>query len=211
MTLDYYYAAGTCSLTGMIALDATGADYTPVAVTLAGDRAALRAVSPAGKVPALRIDGRTLTETIAILGWTARRFPAAGILPEEPEAMADAMSQLSWLASTLHIRRRQFARPMSFCADPAVQQALSAAARGPYWQELERFDAWLDDEADSAAAACLAVRAYALLVHDWARQDGLPVASLDHLSGLASAMRADPATAHALDLHAVRQATPLPA
>ncbi len=46
------------------------------------------ALNPEGKVPTLLVDGRPLTEVGAILFYLARRFPAAGLLPEGDEAEA---------------------------------------------------------------------------------------------------------------------------
>ena len=43
----------------------------------------------------------------AILFYLARRFPEAGLLPEGAEAEAQALSWLSFIASTLHPARRR--------------------------------------------------------------------------------------------------------
>jgi glutathione S-transferase len=65
------------------------------------------ALNPEGKVPTLLVDGRPLTEVAAILFYLARRFPEAGLLPEGGiEAEAQAISWMSFIASTLHPARR---------------------------------------------------------------------------------------------------------
>jgi glutathione S-transferase len=67
-----------------------------------------RAINPAGKVPTLMIDGRPLTEVAACLFYLAKRFPEAKLLPEgDVEAEAQAVSWMSFIASTLHPARRQ--------------------------------------------------------------------------------------------------------
>jgi glutathione S-transferase len=43
----------------------------------------------------------------AILFYLANRFPEAGLLPESDEAQAQAISWMSFLASTVHPARRQ--------------------------------------------------------------------------------------------------------
>jgi glutathione S-transferase len=63
-------------------------------------------MNPEGKVPTLLIDGRPLTEVAAILFYLARRFPKAKLLPDGPEAEAQALSWMSFAASTLHPARR---------------------------------------------------------------------------------------------------------
>ena len=66
------------------------------------------AINPSGQVPTLLIDGRPLTEVAAILFYLARRFPAAGLLPQhELEAQAQVVSWMSYIAATVHPARRQ--------------------------------------------------------------------------------------------------------
>lgn len=68
--------------------------------------AAFLAINPAGKVPTLIVDGTTLTEVAACLLYLARRFPEAGLLPGGLMAEAQAVSWMSFIASTLHPARR---------------------------------------------------------------------------------------------------------
>jgi glutathione S-transferase len=69
---------------------------------------AFLAINPEGKVPTLVIDGRALTEVAAILFYLAKRFPAANLLPQgDIEAEAQAVSWMSFIASTIHPARRQ--------------------------------------------------------------------------------------------------------
>jgi glutathione S-transferase len=69
--------------------------------------AAFLALNPEGKVPVLLIDGRPLTEVAAILFYLAKRFPEAELLPRDDlEAEAQAVSWMSFIASTLHPARR---------------------------------------------------------------------------------------------------------
>jgi glutathione S-transferase len=65
------------------------------------------ALNPEGKVPTLVIDGRPLTEVAAILFYLAKRFPDTELLPRDDiEADAQALSWMSFAASTLHPARR---------------------------------------------------------------------------------------------------------
>jgi glutathione S-transferase len=66
------------------------------------------ALNPEGKVPTLLVDGRPLTEVAAILFYLAKRFPDAGLLPHDDiEAEAQAISWMSFIASTLHPARKR--------------------------------------------------------------------------------------------------------
>ena len=63
-------------------------------------------LNPDGKVPTLLIDDRVLTEVAGILFYLARRFPDAALLPQDDiEAEAQAVSWMSFIASTLHPAR----------------------------------------------------------------------------------------------------------
>jgi glutathione S-transferase len=59
-------------------------------------------------VPTLLIEGRPLTEVAGILFYLARRFPDAGLLPDNvAEEEAKVVSWMSFLAATVHPARRQ--------------------------------------------------------------------------------------------------------
>jgi len=65
------------------------------------------ALNPEGKVPTLVIDGRPLTEVAANLWYLAKRFPAAGLLPQNDlAAEAEVVSWMSFIAATIHPARR---------------------------------------------------------------------------------------------------------
>lgn len=68
---------------------------------------AFLAINPAGKVPTLLVDGTPITEVAGCLLYLAKRFPEAGLLPSGPMAEAQAVSWMSFIASTLHPARRQ--------------------------------------------------------------------------------------------------------
>ena len=93
-----------------IALHEVGATFEARPVSFATKEhqgPAFRAINPEGKVPTLLIDGRRLTEVAGILFYLARRFPAAGLLPENDiEAEAQVVSWMSFIASTIHPARR---------------------------------------------------------------------------------------------------------
>ena len=105
--LTLYYAPGSSSFAAHIALNEVGAPFEgrrlsiPDKETRTPDYLAL---NPAGKVPALLIDGRVLTEVAAILFYLAKRFPEAGLLPgdDDIEGQAQVISWMSFVASGLH-------------------------------------------------------------------------------------------------------------
>ena len=104
--LTLYYAPGASSFAVHIALHEIGVAFEgkPMSFKTNDMRAAsYLALNPEGKVPTLVVDGRPLTEVAAILFYLARRFPDAGLLPRDDiEAEAQALSWMSFIASTLH-------------------------------------------------------------------------------------------------------------
>jgi len=104
--LTLFYAPGSSSLAPHIALNEAGATFETRRFSLADKQTRtpeFLAVNPAGKVPALLIDGRLLTEVAGILFYIARRFPEARLMPAGGiEAEAQTVSWMSFVASTVH-------------------------------------------------------------------------------------------------------------
>jgi glutathione S-transferase len=108
--LTLYFAPGASSMAVHIALHEIGAAFEgkPMSFRQNDMRSPeYLALNPEGKVPTLVVDGRPLTEVAAILFYLARCFPDAGLLPRDDiEAEAQALSWMSFIASTLHPARK---------------------------------------------------------------------------------------------------------
>jgi glutathione S-transferase len=109
--LTLYFAPGASSMAAHIALNEIGCAFEAVPVSFHKDEnrtADFLALNPEGKVPTLLIDGRPLTEVAGILYYLARAYPQAGLMPaDDPEAEAQVVSWMSFVASTIHPARRQ--------------------------------------------------------------------------------------------------------
>jgi glutathione S-transferase len=108
--LTLYLAPGSSSMAVHIALHEIGVPFETRTMSFTSQdmRAPeFLALNPEGKVPVLVVDGRPLTEVAAILFYLAKRFPDAELLPrDDPEAEAQALSWMSFSASSLHRARR---------------------------------------------------------------------------------------------------------
>jgi glutathione S-transferase len=108
--LTLYFAPGSSSMAVHVALHEIGVAFEPRPLSFkdGGLRAPdFLALNPEGKVPVLLVDGRPLTEVAAILFYLAKRFHEAKLLPrDDVEADAQALSWMSFIASTLHPARR---------------------------------------------------------------------------------------------------------
>ena len=109
--LTLYLAPGSSSMAAHIALHETGAAFEvrPMSFRRKDMQSPdFLKINPAGTVPTLLIDGRVLTEVAGILFYLARRFPQAELLPtDDIEAEAQAISWMSFIASTLHPARQK--------------------------------------------------------------------------------------------------------
>ena len=109
--LTLYFAPGSSSMAAHIALHEVGASFETRPMSFKNND--MRApeflkLNPDGKVPTLLIDGRVLTEVAGILFYLAKRFPDAGLLPQDDiEAESQAVSWMSFIASTLHPARQR--------------------------------------------------------------------------------------------------------
>ncbi len=108
--LTLYFAPGASSMAVHIALHEIGVPYEARPMSFRNNdmrSPGYRKLNPEGKVPTLVIDGRPLTEVAAILYYLAKRFPDAELLPRDDiEADAQALSWMSFAASTLHPARQ---------------------------------------------------------------------------------------------------------
>jgi glutathione S-transferase len=108
--LTLYFAPGASSMAVHIALHEIGVAFERRPMSFKNKdlrTTGYLALNPEGKVPTLVIDGRPLTEVAAILYYLAKRFPDAELLPDgDIEADAQALSWMSFAASTLHPARR---------------------------------------------------------------------------------------------------------
>ena len=77
--LTLYFSPGACSMASHIGLEESDAPYTEKPTLLGKQEQKAEAylkINPRGKVPALEVDGRVITENTAILTYIARQYPA---------------------------------------------------------------------------------------------------------------------------------------
>jgi glutathione S-transferase len=108
--LIFYFAPGSSAMATHIALHEVGAEFESRLLSFAKkeqQRPDYLALNPEGKVPALVIDGRVLTEVAATLYYLAKTYPEARLWPQGgTEEEAQAISWMSFIAATVHPARR---------------------------------------------------------------------------------------------------------
>lgn len=101
----YDYWRSSAAYRVRIALNIKRLAYTSVPVDLlASEQSAepYRAFNPQGLVPTIEIDGRRIVQSLAIIDYLDRRFPAPPLLPADPFARADAMALALIVACDIH-------------------------------------------------------------------------------------------------------------
>jgi glutathione S-transferase len=121
--ITLHFAPHTCARVPMIALEEIGHPFkTELVAFVRGDHHSPKylALNPKGKVPVLVVDGRVLTENVAILSWLAARFPHAKLLPSRSDPLdhAQLVSDLAYCASGLHPIVTRLRIPQFFCDRP---------------------------------------------------------------------------------------------
>mgnify|MGYP001568741224 FL=1 len=149
MNLELYFAPGACSFVPHVTLEAikaaTGQSFEPKLVKLhKGEHQTPEylAMNPNGQVPVLVVDGKPLTQIVAICDYLDRGFPKAGLLPTEPWARAQALSQLAWMNNTVHPTFTHVFRASDFAESEGARAEVKKVAAAKYRKCLERIQDW---------------------------------------------------------------------
>ena len=176
-----FYSPGACSLASHIALEEAGRPFRTVQILLSKNEQQhpeFLAVNPRGRVPALVVDGRLITENTAILTWIADVTPEAALLPDEPIARAQAIAQLAWFSNTPHIYQRARFRPQRFATQEASYEDVRANASATYWAYMQEIDALIGDNRWLMGDDYTVADPYALVFYGWGTSNGMPMTEL---------------------------------
>lgn len=204
MKLELYFAPGACSFVPHVALEAiraaTGQAFEPKMVKLhKGEQKTPEylALNPNGQVPVLVVDGKPLNQIVAICDFLDRSFPKAGLLPAEPWARAQALSQLAWLNNTVHPTFTHVFRAAEFAESDAAQAEVKKVAAARFRKHLERIQGWTGAASPYWYGASITPHdAYAFTLLRWGGYAGVDPKSLpEYLAYVERVMAAPPAAA----------------
>jgi glutathione S-transferase len=91
-------------------------------------------------VPVLVIDGKPLTENVAIQVWIARHFPQAKLLTADPETEIRVISLMAWCASGIHPHLTPNARPTNYCDLPGSEESVKRVANVMLFEDFRIAD-----------------------------------------------------------------------
>lgn len=147
MDIKLYYAPITCALAPYVTLTEAGAEFEVEALDFKKEQhksPEYLAINPKHKVPLLMVDGRTLTENVAIHQWVARTFPEARILPEDPWLELQAVSMLSCCSGGIHPFLSRINAPSRVCQLREAADDIRRAAADAIYENFEIADRLLD-------------------------------------------------------------------
>ncbi len=131
MEIVLYYAPNACSLVPYVTLTEACADFQVRAVNLPKGQqnsSDYRKLNPKHKVPLLVVDGRPLSENVAIQIWIARNFPLARLLPADAWQELQAISILAWCASGMHPFLSRINSTSRVCEVPGADESVRRLA-----------------------------------------------------------------------------------
>ncbi len=132
MNIALYYAPIACSLAPYITLTEAGADFEVRPINLKkGQQNSpdYLKINPKHKVPLLVVDGKTLSENVAIQQWIDMTFPNANLFPKDPWQRLQAVSLLAWCASGIHPFLTRMNSPIAVCDVPGSEDRTFAIAK----------------------------------------------------------------------------------
>ena len=139
MDITLYHSPGACSMATYISLCEANADFKVEIINLKNNEQsdpAFEALNPKKKVPYLVVDGRSLSENIAMQDWIGETFPESRLMPDNRWDRTRALSYMGWFGSGIHPNITRHFKPIKFCADESVHDDIKLKAKAMYMQQL---------------------------------------------------------------------------
>jgi len=179
--IKLYYSPGACSLASHIVLEELGIAYESVLISLAdGDhkRPEFLRMNPKGRVPALNVDGKILTESVAILTYLGGGYAERGLWPKETWKQAEALSLMSWLSSTVHTTVAGIWRPERYATDAAAKDHIKATSKENQLKYFDDIDKMLLGRSFAMGGQYGVCDPYLLVFYRWGNRLGIDMKTL---------------------------------
>ena len=189
--LKLYFSPGACSMASHIGTEDCGAAYTehPVLISKGEQKTAEYArVNPRGKVPALDVDGRIITENTAILTYLARRHPETNLLPADPVDEANCIATMAWFSNVVHPSYQRYMRAERFAEGESAIASVKSTGKKTFWANLEEIDGMLAGKQWIMGDQFTVADGYALVFYGWGLRGDLPMATLAHYTAFKARM-----------------------
>jgi glutathione S-transferase len=143
MKIALYYAPNTCALAPYVTLTEAGANFEVRPLNYRKREhftPEYLKINPKHKVPTLVVDGKILTENVAIHQWVHRTFPDAKILPGDPWDELQAISLHAWCASGIHPYLSRINNPGKVCDGPGAADGVVKLATEALFENFQVAD-----------------------------------------------------------------------
>ena len=200
--LTLYFCPGACSTASHMGLEESGTPYTEHPIMLPKGEQKTEAylkINPRGKVPALSVDGKILTENTAILTYIGKQFPGKNLLPQDPLEEARCISTMAWLSNIVHPSYTHYMRPERFAADAAAQPSIKETGKKTFWANLQEIDSLLAGKDWIMGKEFSVADCYALVFYGWGLRAELPVKELANYTAFKDRMLKRPAVKKVLE------------
>lgn len=191
--MKLYYAPGTVSVAVAIALHEAGLDFDTHKIDFKAaeqTKPEYHAINPKGRVPALVVEGGTLTETGAILDYIAAIAPQAGLMPEAPLEAARVRAVIHYAATTMQVnhahgpRAYRWAEKEESHADMRAQVPKTMAASAAHVEDHCLASPFVMGDRVTVADAHL------FIVCNWLKGDGVDTEGYPRIAAFLDAMEA---------------------
>ena len=174
--IKLYYSPGSCSLATHIVLEELGIAYESVLVSLKDGehkKADFLKINSRARVPALNVDGKILTETVAILTYLGGGYAERGLWPRDTWRQAEALSLMSWLASSVHISVAGIFRPERYATGAAALEDVKTTSRAQLEKQFAEIEKMLTGKTFAMGGQYTVCDPHLLVFFRWGNRIGI--------------------------------------
>lgn len=199
--MKLFYSPGACSLAAHITLEEIGKPFELQLVSTADgstQKPNYLAINPKGRVPALDLGGRILTELPAILFYLAQTNPESHFLPPDYEGQARALEWMNWLSGTVHgVGIAGIWRPNRFSDDVEIYPALNKKGMANTLENFKQINHYLEGKSWAVSNQYSIVDPFLLVLYRWGLRLKIDMATYPAFANVAKAVFTRPATQRA--------------
>ena len=189
-----------------VLLEECNAEYEVKKITLAEGEQRTEEylkINPHGKVPALSVNGKVISQNVAILPYIAGQFRHLKFLPSNPLDFAECVEVIGWLASTVHPAFGLALHPERPAGGAEIGEdaikSISDTGHKTFWSCLEEIDQRLAGNLWMMGDDYTFVDPYALVFYSWGVRLALPVTNLKNYTAWKVRMLERPAVCKVLE------------
>lgn len=206
MSIELFYAPGSCAFAVLTSLEQAEASYSAVKLDLAGgDQRSpeFLQINPLGRVPVLIAEGRTITEAIAALTYVAASNRDAELLSfDDPGALASEYEMLAWFSTSVHLHIAQIFRGERFGDDEDVRRLIKENGVKQFAEDLVALEQRCAAGNAYSADRFTVVNAFGLVIWRWAQRLECDTGALPLWSAIVAKDLARPAAVRATEREA---------